>query len=39
MKKALCFRTRLSLVAGTGELSNFELMNGLAEIVDFVKNK
>ena len=32
-------RARFLLVAGTGELSNFELMNGLAEIVDFVKNK
>jgi len=38
MKKALRGCTRLSLVAGTGEISNLKILKDLAEVVDFVED-
>jgi len=38
MKKALRGCTRLSLVAGTGEISNLDLLKDMTEIVEFVED-
>ena len=36
MKKALRGCARLSLVAGSGETSNFELLKGVAEVIECI---
>jgi len=36
MKKALRFHARLSLVAGIGEISNFDLVKEIAYVVDYM---
>jgi hypothetical protein len=35
-KKSPDHQSRLSLVAGTGETSNFELLKGLAKVIECV---
>ena len=39
ISKSPDLRSRLSLVAGEGEISNFDLVKDLAKVVDYLNNE
>ena len=39
IEKAQHFRVRLFVVAGSGEISNFECVKDLAKVVDYLSNE